>query len=184
MAPGMAFAHTGPGDVHDFVHGFMHPLGGFDHLVAMVAVGVLAAQLGGRALWLIPAAFVATMAVTGTLGAAGVEIPFVESGIALSVLVLGAAIAFEVALPIAGAAVLVAFFAIFHGYAHGAEIPASISGTPYGLGFVAATALLHGCGIALGLLLGGAEGGLGRRLVRLAGGAAAITGVVLMASAA
>ena len=118
----------------------------------MVAVGLWAAQLGGRALWLVPAAFVSLMTVGGALGMAGVPVPMVETGILLSVLLLGVLIAAAVRLPLAASMAVVGLFAIFHGHAHGSEIPVAASGLAYGLGFVLATAVLHGCGLGLGLL--------------------------------
>jgi urease accessory protein len=154
FAPTGAFAHPGH-DGAGLVHGFLHPLGGLDHIIAMVAVGLLAARLGGRALWLVPASFVATMALAGLAGMAGAGLPYAETGIALSVVVLGAVAAFGVAMPVAVAMGLVAFFAVFHGYAHGIEMPETVSSLAYGTGFVAATALLHGIGIGLGLVVAG-----------------------------
>jgi urease accessory protein len=152
LAPTAAFAHPGH-DGASLVGGFMHPLSGIDHIIAMVAVGVLAARLGGRALWLVPASFVAAMAVAGLAASAGVGLPYVETGIAVSVVVLGAIVALGVAMPIAVAMGLVAFFAVFHGHAHGMEMPETMSGLAYGAGFVAATAMLHGIGIGLGLAI-------------------------------
>ena len=154
LAPTVAFAHPGH-DGASLAHGFVHPLGGIDHIIAMVAVGLLAARLGGRALWLVPASFVITMAAAGLAGMAGFALPYVETGITLSVVVLGAIAVFGMAMPVAAAMGLVAFFAIFHGYAHGAEMPETMSGLAYGAGFVAATVLLHGIGIGLGLALAG-----------------------------
>jgi urease accessory protein len=154
LDPVAAFAHPGH-EGASLINGFLHPLGGVDHIVAMVAVGLLAARLGGRALWLVPASFVATMAVAGLAASAEVGLPYVETGIAVSVLVLGAIAAFRVAMPVAVAVGLVAFFAVFHGYAHGVEMPETASGLLYGLGFVAATAILHGFGIGLGLTIAG-----------------------------
>jgi urease accessory protein len=154
LVPTVAFAHPGHDGV-SLMSGFMHPLGGVDHIIAMVAVGVLAARLGGRALWLVPTSFVAAMAVAGVAGMAGVGLPYAETGIAVSVVVLGAIVAFRVAMPVAVAMGLVAFFAVFHGYAHGAEMPAAISGLAYGVGFVAATTMLHGIGLGLGLAIAG-----------------------------
>jgi urease accessory protein len=153
FAPAVAFAHPGH-DGASLVSGFLHPLGGVDHIIAMVAVGLLAARLGGRALWLVPASFVATMAAAGVAGMAGMGLPYVETGIALSVVVLGVVAVFGLAMPVAVAMGLVAFFAVFHGYAHGIEMPETVSGLAYGAGFVVATALLHGFGIGLGLALG------------------------------
>jgi urease accessory protein len=153
FAPAVAFAHPGH-EGSGLIHGFLHPLGGVDHIIAMVAVGLLAARLGGRALWLVPASFVATMAVAGLAGMAGIGLPYAETGIAVSVAVLGLIAVLGVAMPIAVAMGLVAFFAVFHGYAHGAEMPETVSGLAYGAGFVVATTLLHGIGIGLGLIIG------------------------------
>ena len=148
---GAAFAHTGLGDAAGFTHGFMHPVGGLDHVLAMVAVGLYAALLGGRALWLVPATFVAVMAIGGALGMAGFGLPYAEIGIALSVVVLGLAVALRLSLPTLAAMALVGLFAVFHGHAHGAEMPQDVSGYAYAAGFMLATALLHCAGIALGL---------------------------------
>jgi urease accessory protein len=184
LVPSLALAHPGlPGHSHDLAGGFMHPFGGLDHVLAMVAVGLLAAQIGGRALWLVPASFVAVMAAAGLAGMSGALLPLTEAGIALSVIVLGAAIAFRFAMPVAAAMALVGFFAIFHGYAHGVETPEGAAGLLYGLGFVAATAMLHGLGIGIGLAIGRLEASHGRQLVRIAGSAAAVVGVVLLINA-
>jgi urease accessory protein len=128
---GPAFAHTGVGDTAGFVHGFIHPIGGLDHVLAMVAVGLFAALLGGRALWLVPFSFVSMMAVGGALGMGGVALPFAEFGIGLSVVAFGVAVAFRLHMPIAVAMALVGFFAVFHGHAHGAEMPDTASGFEY-----------------------------------------------------
>jgi urease accessory protein len=182
--PSLALAHPGlPGHAHDLASGLMHPIGGLDHVLAMVAVGLFAAQLGGRALWLVPASFLAAMAAAGIAGMSGMALPLTETGIALSVIVLGGAIALRVAMPVAAAMALVGFFAIFHGYAHGIETPETASGLLYGLGFVVATAMLHGLGVAIGLAVGRFEAGHGRQLVRIAGSAAALIGVALLANA-
>lgn len=148
---GVALAHPGPGEATGFVHGFMHPVGGLDHVLAMVAVGLLAAHLGGRSLWLVPAAFMTAMAAGGALGMAGVAVPYAEAGIMLSIVVLGLAAVLRIGMPVSVAMALAGFFAIFHGYAHGAEMPAGASGITYAAGFLAATALLHAAGIAIGL---------------------------------
>jgi len=163
LVPTIAFAHPGH-EGAGLVDGFLHPLGGVDHIIAMVAGGLVAARLGGRALWLVPASFVATMALAGLAGMAGAGLPYVETGITLSVVVLGAVAVFGVAMPVAAAMGVVAFFAAFHGYAHGTEMPETASGLAYGAGFVAATALLHGVGIGLGLMIGQ----VGRSAVRRA----------------
>jgi urease accessory protein len=174
LLPALAQAHPGvPGHTHGFANGLAHPLTGLDHICAMVAVGLWAAQ---RALWLVPSVFVSVMILGGVLGMAAVPIPFVEPGIAASVLVLGVLIAAAVRLPLPASALLVGLFAVFHGYAHGAEMPASASGLAYGLGFVAATASLHLSGIGLGLL---AQRFGSARLVRYAGAAIAACGIYL-----
>ena len=136
LAPTAALAHTGVGDTSGFMRGFMHPLGGLDHQLAMILVGIFAYQLGGRALWLVPLTFVAVMAFGGFLGIAGIPVPFIELGIALSVIVLGAIVAFGVKVPVAAAMGIVGLFAIFHGHAHGSEMPMDASGLEYGLGFM------------------------------------------------
>lgn len=177
ILPATAWAHTGLGDAGGFLHGALHPFGGLDHVLAMVAVGVFAACLGGRALLLVPASFVAMMAVGGALGMSGFELPFVEAGIAASVVVLGLVVAFGWNTPLAVAMALAGFFAIFHGYAHGAEMPATSSSLTYALGFMLATALLHLAGIGLGIATVGARSHLARRI---AGGAAALAGVGLL----
>ena len=176
LTPTIAFAHTGVGPTVGFSHGFLHPITGLDHVLAMVMVGMFAAQLGGRAVWLVPAAFVTVMAVGGALGVAGYPLPFVEIGIALSVVTLGALVAFGVRLPTAVAMAVVALFAIFHGHAHGSEMPETAAGLTYGLGFVVATALLHAAGIGLGLVAGRTR----TVVVRAAGGLAAVAGVALL----
>ncbi|MBI5132784.1 MAG: HupE/UreJ family protein [Rhodopseudomonas palustris] len=172
--PGLAEAHTG---VHlvaadGAAAGFAHPFLGADHLLAMVAVGLWAASLGGRARWLVPASFVALMTLGAALGADGVALPAVEPMVALSVIALGALVALSLRVPTIAAAALVALFGLFHGAAHGAEMPALASPLAYGLGFIAATALLHGVGLALGGLRAHAP-------LRLAGGAIAAAGVAL-----
>jgi urease accessory protein len=181
LAPCVASAHPGHEGTPGLVHGFLHPLGGLDHILAMVAVGLFAARLGGRALWLVPASFVVTMAAAGVAGMAGFALPYVEAGIALSILVLGAAIALEWTMPVAAAMGLVAFFAVFHGHAHGAEMPQTMSGLAYGMGFVAATAALHGLGIGLGLVIGRSGKTASRRILEIGGGAAALAGAALLA---
>ena len=185
LVPSLALAHPGlPGHTHDLANGFLHPLGGIDHVLAMVAVGLFAAQLGGRALWLVPASFVAAMAAAGLAGMSGTALPLMEVGIAASIIVLGGAIALRLSMPVAAAMALVGFFAMFHGYAHGLETPETASGLLFGLGFVAATALLHGLGVGIGLAVGRLDGAYGHPLARVAGSAAALIGVVMLAGAA
>jgi urease accessory protein len=182
LVPSLAFAHPGPpGHTHGFIDGMLHPLTGLDHILAMVAVGLFAAQLGGRALWAVPASFVTVMAAAGFAGMNGVALPLTETGIALSVIALGGVIALRVSMPLAAAMAMVGFFAVFHGYAHGIETPDNASGLLYGAGFVAATALLHGMGIGLGLTIGRLQGVYGRNLVRVAGSVAAVIGVAMLA---
>jgi len=181
LVPTLALAHPGlPGHTHDLASGFLHPVGGIDHVLAMVAVGLLAAQLGGRALWLVPASFVAVMAAAGLAGMNGIALPMSEVGIALSIIVLGAVIALRASMPLAAAMALVGFFAIFHGYAHGIETPETASGLLYGTGFVAATVLLHGLGVGIGLGIARLDQATGRKLVRVAGSFAALIGVAML----
>jgi urease accessory protein len=183
MAPGAALAHTGVGSTHGFDAGFLHPLGGLDHQLAMVLVGLLAWQLGGRALWLVPGAFIAMMAVGGACGVYGVALPLVEAGIAVSVVTLGIAVAFGLRPPIAVAMAAVGLFAVFHGHAHGSEMPLDMSGAAYAAGFMAATAALHAFGIGLGFVVGRLADGYGRTVYRIVGGASAAAGLVLLAGA-
>ena len=180
LAPTAAFAHVGVGSTSGFVHGFMHPLSGLDHQLAMILVGVFAYQLGGRALWLVPLTFVSVMALGGFLGVMGIPVPFVEVGIALSVIVLGAIVAFGVKAPVAAAMAAVGFFAIFHGHAHGSEMPLDASGFEYGLGFMLASAALHTVGIGLGFLIGMSSKPFGNSVYRLAGGVASVAGIGLL----
>jgi urease accessory protein len=175
LTPSLAFAHVGSGDAHGIAHGFMHPLSGLDHILAMGAVGLFAAHLGGRALWLVPLAFLAMMTVGGALGVRAIGLPYVEVGIGLSVVVLGIMVASRANPPVAIAMALVGFFALFHGHAHGAEMPESASGLAYGAGFILATTLLHAIGIAFGMLIGSE-----RRLTQLAGSAMAMGGIALL----
>jgi urease accessory protein len=179
--PTMAFAHPDPLHAIGFVHGFEHPIGGIDHILAMVAVGVFAFVLGGRALWLVPLSFVGMMVVGFMLGINGVHVPFVELGIALSSIVIGGAAALKLPMPVAGAMALVGVFAVFHGHAHGVEMPESAGGLLYAAGFVAATAALHGVGIGAALGVSKLVGRHGQVIARVAGGVFALGGIgVLM----
>lgn len=180
LSPTLAFAHTGIGDAHGLAHGFMHPVTGLDHILAMVTVGILAWQLGGRALWAVPAAFVGVMALGGAFGVTGIDVPFVEFGIALSVVVLGAAVALRFKAPLAFAMGLVGFFALFHGYAHGAEMPENAGGLAYGIGFMIATSLLHVAGLGLGLLMGRIADARSRDWTRAAGAVVCVIGIGLV----
>ena len=177
--PGAALAHPGHANVAGFSHGFAHPLGGLDHVLAMVAVGLYAALLGGRALWALPAAFLVAMATGGALGAAGIAMPYVEVAIALSVVVLGLGVAARASIPTFAATILVGLFAVFHGHAHGAEMAIEAGGHAYAAGFLLATALLHGAGLAAGHLTARSA----PRLAPMAGGAMALAGVALLTMA-
>jgi urease accessory protein len=183
LFPVTAFAHTGAGDASGLYHGFMHPVGGLDHVLAMVSVGFLAYVLGGRALWLVPAAFVAMMAAGGFLGMSGFELPYVELGIALSIIVIGMLAAVGPKMPVAAAMALVGGFAIFHGFAHGAEMPQDASGLSYGLGFMLATALLHAAGIVACLAVAKLAAGRGFTIARVGGGVAALAGIGVVSGA-
>lgn len=167
-----ALAH--PGHEGGLVGGLAHPLTGFDHLLAMVAVGLWASQLGKRAMIVLPLLFPAVMAVGALMGANGVALPWVEAGIVASVVILGAVVALGVKPSLAVSAVLVGVFALFHGHAHGTELPAAGSALMYGAGFVVATLVLHAIGMGIGVAAK-------RPLVmRYAGGAIAAAGLVLL----
>lgn len=170
-------AHTGEWINTGFASGFWHPILGWDHVVAMVAVGLWGAFLGAPAIWLLPVVFPLVMAFGGALGVIGVPMPAVETGIALSGMVLGLLIAFAVRAPLWVAAVIVGVFAIFHGHAHGTELPEAFSAYGYAVGFVVGTGLLHLCGIALGLLTATTSG---RIVVRGAGGLIALVGAAFL----
>ena len=174
MAASPAFAHSDHGMAGGFMSGFLHPILGWDHVVAMVAVGLWGAFLGRTAIWVLPVVFPLVMAFGGALGVMGVPIPAVETGIAASAVVLGAMVAFAVRPPIWVAAVVVGAFAIFHGHAHGTELPDAASPLTYSLGFVIATGLLHVGGIAFGLLV---RWPAGKVAVQAGGGLIALAGV-------
>ncbi len=170
-----AYAHVGIGTTSSFTAGFMHPLSGLDHMTVMIAVGLWAALKGGRAIWAWPAAFVGVMLGGAALGMAYVPVPFVEPGILASVVALGLLVALAVDLPVSAGVAIIGLFALFHGHAHGTEVPENAGGLEYMAGFAVATALLHAVGIAAGL-------GLGLRLrglARVAGAACAAIGVGL-----
>ncbi|MGN6490157.1 MAG: HupE/UreJ family protein [Devosia sp.] len=179
--PTAAFAHPGHAELPGLLSGFLHPVGGLDHILAMVAVGVFAFVLGGRALFLVPLAFVGTMAAGFLLGVSGLELPFVELGIALSSIVIGAAAAWAKPMPVAGAMALVGAFAVFHGHAHGAEMPANAAGLEYAVGFLLATALLHLSGIGAAMGASRLAGRLGRPVAQWVGAAFALGGAGLLA---
>ena len=174
LAPAAAWAHADLLPGGGFVAGFLHPISGLDHVVAMVAVGLWGAVLGPPALWLLPLAFPPVMALGGLLAVVGIPLPGVEVGIALSGLVMGLMVLFELRPPLWMAALIVATFAVFHGHAHGAELPAGAHALLYSLAFVIATGLLH----LVGVLLGEARRWpAGRGLVRLAGAGVALVGL-------
>lgn len=172
-----AFAHVGHAEAAGLLAGLAHPVSGLDHVLAMVAVGLWGAQLGMPALWLLPVAFPLIMAMGGMLGFLGVPLPGVEVGIAASAIVLGAAVAFELRAPLAVAALVVACFAVFHGYAHGSELPPGHDALLYSIGFVVATGCLHALGIAIGTVHGRPWG---RRMLRAAGMAVSAGGAFFM----
>lgn len=179
--PSAAFAHIGPNASPDgIVHGFMHPWGGPDHLVAMILVGVFAFQLGRRGAWLLPITFVALMAFGGLLGFAAFPVPHVEIGIAISVIVFGLMVAAGAQAPLSLAAAVVGAFAVLHGHAHGSEIPVAVSLATYGTGFLLATALLHAIGLGLGAALGLLNADQKVGPYRTVGSLAAIAGVFLL----
>lgn len=168
-----AQAHTGYSVEGGFPTGFSHPLFGWDHLAAMLAVGIWGGILGGRALWMLPVVFPLTMLAGAFFGMSGIELPAVETGIASSALILGLLVAFLVRIPLWASTALVGVFAIFHGYAHGAELPAGTDAFAYIIGFLVATVLLHVSGISIGLLMKWPQGKLA---VRFVGGAVAVLG--------
>ena len=160
------------------MHGLVHPASGLDHVLAMLAVGLWAAQTGGRSVMVVPLTFVGVMALGGALPLLGIGQPFVEQGIVLSVLLLGVLIAAAVRLPLWLGSGLVGLFALWHGHTHGAEMPVLASGIEYALGFLLATALLHTIGIAFGL---GMQWMTRERVIRVAGASIALCGMYLSA---
>lgn len=169
-----AFAHMGTGVGGGLGAGFMHPLSGLDHMAAMVAVGLWGAFLGRPAIWLLPIVFPLVMTVGGVMGMIGVPVPAVETGIAVSSIVLGLMVALGARPPLWVAAVIVGTFAIFHGYAHGAELPKAANALAFSIGFVIATGLLHLFGIAVGTLVKWSAGDIA---VRTGGVAISLIGV-------
>lgn len=173
LFPQYASAHSEKGVAAGFITGFHHPISGWDHIVAMIAVGLWGAELGAPLIWLLPVTFPLMMAVGGFLGLIGVPLPGVEIGIGISALVLGILVAFEKRLPIPVCMAIVAIFAIFHGYAHGAELKPGTSALAYSLGFVVSTGCLHGIGILIGLIH---TRPAGKMIVRAAGCLIALAG--------
>jgi urease accessory protein len=174
------FAHPQKGEAVGFLTGFRHPISGLDHVLAMVAVGLWGAQLGAPAIWILPVAFPMVMAIGGMLGLMGVPLPGIEYGIALSAMLLGAAVMLEIRPPIAVAAALVGFFAIFHGHAHGTELPPGQNALLYSMGFVVATGCLHALGIGAGTVH---RWTWGQKLLRVAGALVAAGGVFFLSRA-
>jgi len=180
MAPALiqpALAHTGDTTASGFQAGFLHPITGTDHLVAMVAVGLWGAQLGNPAIWVLPIIFPLVMALGSVLGITGIMVPYPEVIIGLSAVALGIAVALRLRPPLWAAAILVGVFAIFHGYAHGQELPSAADPISYGVGFVTATGLLHLCGIVIGASV---RWPVGERLVRVSGVAIGCVGTFFL----
>lgn len=167
------YAHVERGQAAGFLTGLGHPISGWDHVLAMVSVGLWGAQLGNPAIWMLPVTFPMIMAFGGMLGLLGIPLPGVEVGIAISAIALGIMILGEIRPPLAVAAVLVGFFAVFHGHAHGTELPAGQSGLLYSMGFVIATGCLHAIGITIGLIH---RWSAGKIALRGAGGLVALAG--------
>ena len=171
--PVAVWAHAETGRAEGFLAGLHHPVTGLDHILSMVSVGLCGAQLGAPAIWLLPVTFPVVMAFGGMLGLMGVRLPGVEIGIALSGLFLGLAVLAEWRPPLWAAALVVGMFAIFHGHAHGTELPPGASGMLYSIGFVMATGLLHAAGITAGLVH---RWNWGRWALRFSGGIVALAG--------
>jgi urease accessory protein len=177
MVPVAALAHEQTGQAAGILAGLVHPVSGLDHVLAMIAVGLWGAVLGAPAIWVLPVAFPLMMALGGLLGLLGFPLPGVEIGIAVSAIVLGAMVLAEVRPSLWIAAAVVAFFAVFHGHAHGRELPEGTSALLYSLGFVVATGLLH----AVGILLGTAHRwAAGRQALRVAGAGVALAGIFFL----
>lgn len=180
VLPCSAWAHIQSGEAAGFLSGVHHPISGWDHVLAMIAVGLWGAQLGAPAVWLLPVTFPMVMAMGAMMGLLGVPLPGVEIGIALSAVVLGAMVLAEKRPALWIAACIVGFFAIFHGHAHGTELPAGQSGLLYSMGFVMATGCLHGVGIFIGLIH---RWTMGRAILRVGGAGVAVAGIFFLFSA-
>lgn len=177
LAPGLALAHSGvDGHTHGLAQGFLHPVSGLDHVLAMVMAGVLAWRMGRSGMTRLPMGFLVAMGVGGAVGMAGLVLPATEAVIALSIIVIAGLVVLNARMAPVAAMGVVGAFALFHGFAHGAELPAATSGLGYAAGFLAATAVLLSSGIALGAGLDR----LGARMVRVAGAAASVAGAVLL----
>ena len=177
FSPAMVLAHTQGGEALGFVSGLAHPISGLDHVLAMFAVGLWGAQLGAPAVWILPVTFPIVMAFGGTLGLMGLQMPGIEICIALSAVALGVMVFREAQLNLLAAGFLVGFFAIFHGYAHGTELPPGANGMLYSIGFVIATGAVHATGITIGLLH---RWRVGRFVLRAAGAMVSIGGAVFL----
>jgi urease accessory protein len=177
LCPALAWAHAEQGRAEGLLAGLHHPVSGLDHVLAMIAVGLWGAQLGAPAVWLLPVTFPMVMAFGGMLGLMGVPLPGVEAGIALSGILLGLAVLSEWRPALWAAALIVGFFAIFHGHAHGSDLPAGASGLLYSIGFVMATGTLHALGICVGVIQ---RWGWGRLVLRGAGGLVALAGAFFL----
>lgn len=182
LLPGLVLAHEGSSLPYgSFLAGLTHPVLGLDHLLAMVSVGIVSAQIGGRAIWTVPATFVGVMAFGGLLGWLDIGLTAIEAGIAISVLALGLAIAADRRLPLSLAMTAVGFFAIFHGYAHGAEMPTVANGVTYALGFMTGTAVLHIAGVVIGDI--SQHYSTGKVMLRVGGATIAALGAWFLAGA-
>jgi urease accessory protein len=177
LAPAISLAHA-PGGEGGFMAGLNHPVLGFDHFLAMLSVGILSARIGGRAIWIVPATFVAVMALGALIGAQSISLPGVEYGIALSVLILGFTLAMEKKLPTVLAMTGVGFFAIFHGHAHGTEMPSIVQPIIYASGFLLGTAAIHLAGVIIGIFSG--KTARGAAILRYIGASIAGIGVHIL----
>ena len=180
LFPQSAWPHVGSSEASGFLNGLQHPISGLDHVIAMLAVGLWGAQLGKPAVWILPVVFPVMMAMGGNFGLLGIPLPGVEVGIAVSAVVLGLMVLAEAKLKIQVAIMVVAFFAIFHGHAHGTELPAGQSGMLYSIGFVVATGCLHAMGIAIGLIH---RWKVGRLALRGAGSIVCAAGIYFLVGA-
>ncbi|MCG6928804.1 MAG: HupE/UreJ family protein [Acidobacteria bacterium] len=177
LAATPVWAHEQSGQAAGFLTGLQHPVSGLDHVLAMISVGLWGAQLGNPAVWLLPVIFPVVMACGGFLGLVGVPLPGTEVGIAVSAILLGLVVALEARPPLWVAAGLVGFFGVFHGHAHGTELPAGENALLYSVGFVIATGCLHGVGIGLGVAH---RWSMGRVVLRVAGATVAAAGVYFL----
>ncbi|MCB8822027.1 HupE/UreJ family protein [Microvirga rosea] len=182
LASNTTLAHTGHGDTAGFMHGVAHPISGIDHVLAMVAVGALAARIGGRSLWLLPLTFISVMACAAVLGMTGVNLPSFDIWIAGSMVAFGLAVAYPSYLSSLTGAGLIALFAVFHGYAHGAEMPDGVPVLTYAAGFLTGTTLLIGLGAGSALLVGRMGGQIGHRTVQMGGAAIGLYGLVILST--